>query len=33
MDPVLPTAVAREVIDPRSYAAWNPLLDLSLIHI
>lgn len=27
MDPVLPTAVAREVIDPRSYAAWNPLLD------
>lgn len=25
--PVLPTDVARSVIDPRSYAAWTPLLD------
>ena len=25
--PVLPTDVARSVIDPRSYAAWSPLLD------
>ncbi|MHA6332139.1 cytochrome P450 [Qipengyuania sp. CAU 1752] len=25
--PVLPSAVAHEIIDPHSYAAWDPLLD------
>jgi hypothetical protein len=24
---ILPTEVARSVIDPHSYAAWSPLLD------
>ncbi|WP_284124036.1 cytochrome P450 [Parerythrobacter aestuarii] len=26
-DPVLPPDIAREVVDPHSYAAWDPLLD------
>lgn len=26
-DPVIPTGIARALIDPHSYAAWDPLLD------
>ena len=25
--PVIPTEIARELIDPHAYAAWDPLLD------